>query len=124
MQLHSRTGFGDLQDPSRHRTRSTVRHGHRAAGSKIVCTLQPSQHTSQHRSQPQQPQSKQEHLDPLLTYAGKQLPSQADELCSPSDRGDEKLVALVDKPSERSIADLDYLSVSLVKLADSREFQY
>eukprot|EP00878_Enallax_costatus_P016923 GHUV01017765.1.p1 GENE.GHUV01017765.1~~GHUV01017765.1.p1 ORF type:complete len:234 (+),score=30.50 GHUV01017765.1:183-884(+) len=110
MRLHSRTGFDCLHNAAIHATRCTVRPCHRTSGSKLVCSLQPSQDTSQHRSQLQQPRLGQESLELLLTYAGKQLPSQADELCSPSDRGDEKFVALADKPSTRSIADLDYLS--------------
>lgn len=77
---------------------------------KVVCSLQPSQHSSQHCSQNHQQTFEQQDLKPLITCAGKQLPSQADELCTPSDRSEEKFVALADRPSEGSVADLDYLT--------------
>eukprot|EP00879_Flechtneria_rotunda_P004488 GHRR01004742.1.p1 GENE.GHRR01004742.1~~GHRR01004742.1.p1 ORF type:complete len:239 (+),score=44.42 GHRR01004742.1:186-902(+) len=45
----------------------------------------------------------------LTSLAGK-LPHQADQLFNPGDNNEDKLIALVDKPATRSIADLDYLS--------------
>lgn len=110
MHLHIRSRIGAVNRHDESRVPTIVRPCHRAAHLKVVCSSQPSQHTSEHLAQTQQPSFEQEELKLLEFYAGKQLPSQADELCTPSDRSEEKFVALVE-PSTRSIADLDYLSV-------------
>lgn len=57
-----------------------------------------------------QPQEQHQQLSRIITLASN-LPNQADQLWDPSDRNEEKLIVL-EKPSTRSIADLDYLSVS------------
>lgn len=95
---------------SQNQVTSAVRQPRCAACSKVRCA-QPSQQPGQHDLSKQQPEYEQERIQKLVTFAGKQLPSQADELCSPSDRNEEKFVALADRPSTRSVADLDYLTV-------------
>jgi hypothetical protein len=48
-----------------------------------------------------------------LIVASSKLPNQADQLWDPADRAEEKLIVL-EKPTTRSVADLDYLSVSIL----------
>ncbi|KAF6263209.1 hypothetical protein COO60DRAFT_1492358 [Scenedesmus sp. NREL 46B-D3] len=100
-----------LDQLQRHRSLAAVqpRPVQRAASLKVKCSLS---------SSPQQPSSKplqsvahwdehQERLSRLVALNS--LPNQADQLWDPSDRNEEKLIVL-EKPTTRSISDLDYLS--------------